>query len=123
MLPHDLAGLIAFDPLGSAVPGQHMALGVEQKEGIIGDAVDEELKDFFTLHLSDLSLLAGRLLGLHEGIGIGGAHQALSSSNRSRGTAQERHGPLRCNSSSLSHACSAMEVPSIPPSAYPGVSP
>src|SRR5262245_22495914 len=65
MLPHDLAGLIAFDPLGSAVPGDDPTRRVEHEDCVVLRILDQQPEALFTLSQDLLGLLASREVAGH----------------------------------------------------------
>ena len=56
----NLVRLVALDALGAGVPGQHVAVAVEQIDGILADALDDGAQ---SLVVEPQSLLRGALLG------------------------------------------------------------
>ncbi len=46
----DLVGPVALEPLGADVPAGHPAVGVEQEDGVVGDAGDEQAEPLLALH-------------------------------------------------------------------------
>jgi hypothetical protein len=49
VLPEDFVRLVARDALRTAIPADHMAVGVQHENRVVGQAFDQQTKAFFAL--------------------------------------------------------------------------
>src|SRR6185503_13340769 len=61
VLPDDLVGAVAFDALGTGIPGENVAVRIESEDGVVANAFDEEPIESVGL-ISDGECRAGRQL-------------------------------------------------------------
>ena len=68
MLADDLVGAVALDPRGAGVPVGHVAFRIEQEDGVVGDALDQNLEAPFALVELACGALPQRFVPLMAGL-------------------------------------------------------